>query len=371
MFERNVDRVVLIPGFFGFGSFGSGQERLEYFQDVIDELGHAVGLPREHIHVHEPPPTGALRSRVASLCERLLAVIGEDTLRGTGRARIHLVGHSTGGLDARLLVNPGYREWKQPPPDVLAALRARVGTVATISAPLRGTPLAANVAFPFRRVLDGLSVSAIFDRELDALPWAGPLLQLLARAPGIADLPIVSRFTSVSPATWEQIERFRGLILSDGGLIDDLKPAGMAKLEATLERDHVPMIHYVTVAPRPAIGGDALRRAVYAASWFATERGASMQPLPSGVSGAWPPPKEAWLTGGWDEALGSPPRANDGVVPTWSQAVPGNEARFLRADHLDVVGHFAGGRSVTIFKSGASFGPAEFRKLWRDVASRL
>jgi hypothetical protein len=64
---------------------------------------------------------------------------------------------------------------------------------------------------------------------------------------------------------------------------------------------------------------------------------------------------------------------SDGVVPTLSQ-VWGEFRGVVRADHLDVVGHYLRGPfdvrdGADWFGSGAKFDREDFQWLWEDVAS--
>src|ERR1700730_16098668 len=94
--------VLFVPGFFGFGSFGHPDRPLiEYFARVEDALLRAHVRPARFA-VHQPPPAGSLADRVRSLHGRAAELLRE------GATRLHLVGHSTGGLDARLLAHPLY-----------------------------------------------------------------------------------------------------------------------------------------------------------------------------------------------------------------------------------------------------------------------
>ena len=89
--------IYLIPGFFGFINFG----RLVYFGHVRDALERSFdgrGV-RTEIHRVRVSPTASLRRRAAEILE----TIAETSPRGP----IHLIGHSTGALDARLLCTPG------------------------------------------------------------------------------------------------------------------------------------------------------------------------------------------------------------------------------------------------------------------------
>src|SRR6185436_14272306 len=88
--------VVLVPGFFGFGSLGE----LAYFVGVREALGRAFERLSLDVNVVEVPtlPTASIRHRAARV---------QETLSAEAEAGpIHIVGHSTGGLDARLAIAP-------------------------------------------------------------------------------------------------------------------------------------------------------------------------------------------------------------------------------------------------------------------------
>src|SRR2546425_10272433 len=102
------DLVLFVPGFFGFGSFGHPDRPLiEYFARVEDALLRAHVRPLRFA-VHQPPPAGSLDERVRSLHWKAAELVAQ------GATRLHLVGHSTGGLAARLLAPPGFA--RLPPP---------------------------------------------------------------------------------------------------------------------------------------------------------------------------------------------------------------------------------------------------------------
>ena len=93
-----VHRVYLTPGMFGFGQlatydyFAHVERALEErFEDAGDEL---------EAHVVDVPPTASMRRRAARLAELVAAT------SAAAKAPIHLLGHSTGGLDARLVASP-------------------------------------------------------------------------------------------------------------------------------------------------------------------------------------------------------------------------------------------------------------------------
>src|SRR5262249_9631759 len=92
--------VVLVPGFFGFANLGD----LAYFGHV-----HAFLRDAGAARVLEALLDVGRTERTASLPRRAARVA--ETLRdeATGDAPVHLVGHSSGGLDCRLLLDPGVR----------------------------------------------------------------------------------------------------------------------------------------------------------------------------------------------------------------------------------------------------------------------
>jgi len=367
---RENDRIVLIPGFFGFGAFGEETgSRIAYFEDVVRVLSRAAGIPSRQIRVHEPPPTGALGTRARSLLETVLLLLGEESARGRKghRPAVHLIGHSTGGVDARLLANERFG-WAKMDAGLRRAVLGHIGTVVTLSAPLHGTPIANRFRGPFRLLLDGLSLWSILDRRLEwkLAPGASldSLLRLLDFDPGKA-APLLKLAGGMDAETAAEIGRFRGLLIGDGRLMDDLTPESMRRLNRRIAGgDCRPLKHYVTVSPRPSPGADAVeRRLAYAACYWATE---SARFAPKAF------PAGSWLIGAPDPRLGQAPLANDGVVPATSQALdPRRPSRIVVADHLDVVGHFEGRRGATIFKCGASFGRDEFETLWTDIARAL
>lgn len=84
---------------FGFGRLGS----YNYFAHVERELtarfadaGHELVA-----HVIEDLPTASIRRRATRLAEVIAHTSGGDP--------VHLLGHSTGGLDARLAASPATR----------------------------------------------------------------------------------------------------------------------------------------------------------------------------------------------------------------------------------------------------------------------
>ena len=90
--------VFLVPGFFGFVNLGE----LLYFAHVQDCLGEqlkARGIDTE-IHAVDTHPTASLKTRTSLLADSIERIAKDD-------GPVHLIGHSSGGLDIRLLASPG------------------------------------------------------------------------------------------------------------------------------------------------------------------------------------------------------------------------------------------------------------------------
>src|SRR3954451_11008835 len=96
--DVGAEHVYLVPGFFGFANLGE----LRYFAHVREFLRAAcdrlaVPVVIHHVATH---PTASLRRRALRVLD---VVAGTVPPRG---ANVHLVGHSSGWLDVRLLVSP-------------------------------------------------------------------------------------------------------------------------------------------------------------------------------------------------------------------------------------------------------------------------
>ncbi len=376
------EHVVLVPGFFGFGTFGTRPSaRIAYFDKATEDLGAARQELRNRIHVHEPLPTGSLESRVKSLFHKVLGVIGEECLLGCSRPKfVHLVGHSTGGVDAWLLTNDRYR-WSDMTPEeerLRRRMLARIGTVATVSAPLYGTPISRGLGRVFRAFLDFLVMTEVLQRSGRRWRRARDSLAAVLSASNLfvpflgANRPVLRLAGGLDADTAQQFALFRSLLLGDDRLIEDLRPENMERLAARIAGGEFPrMRHYVTVAPRPVLCPQAIdRRLTYAIGYWATaDSGFLPVKLPEGT---W------FIESSEYPGLEASPRANDGVVPSSSQALlrdaaggPDSRVKLVVGDHLDVVGHFEGKENATPFKSGATFTRDKHRQLWTDIARAL
>jgi len=109
--------IVLAHGFFGFEEF-AGLDFATYFFEVKERLY----LEGEVVHTPAVDPFNNSALRGAQLLARV-----EDILEETGHAKVVLIGHSQGGLDARVVAHDR--------PDLVAA-------VFTVATPHRGSRVA-------------------------------------------------------------------------------------------------------------------------------------------------------------------------------------------------------------------------------------
>jgi len=364
------DHVVLIPGFFGFANLGD----LAYFNHVADELQRAfedAGVELR-IHVVKTRPT-------ASVAERAMRVV--ETMRGIADdgGPVHLVAHSSGGLDARLLLTPDVLLPTPPPQSLLE----RVRTVVTLATPHHGTPLASVFkTLMGQKLLALLSLSTMNVIRFGRVPINAflKLAGLLARLDdfGPANSTLLDQLfgqllDDFSPERRDKIEILLRDIGDDQSLIAELMPDAMHGFaRATPDRPGVRYGCVVTRARPPGLGStfsaglDPSAHATHAL-YCAMYQLASV--MPKERFPAFDPRHAQGLLDGY----GSLPFSsdNDGVVPTLSQ-LHGDLIHAVRADHLDVIGHFADRSHVPEhydwISTGTGFDYPSFQKLWASVA---
>ncbi|MFO0562341.1 MAG: hypothetical protein U0269_30275 [Polyangiales bacterium] len=364
--------IVFVPGFFGFGSFGpTGAPIIEYVKFARSVLRTELGA-RTPVIVHQPPPTGPLSARAASLYRAIEAIL-RDGIDGQPITDVHLVGHSTGGVDARLVTNPRYLWPGAPEASQRRAVIDRVRSVLTVSAPHRGTPLASNLSPTMAVAIPGLWLGSIIASR-DALTVAGHVGAIIETIEEIIvrkstpEAELIARLADVDTQTARDIRRFLDEVVRDHRLVGDLTVAAMTDLDRAISgHDHKHLHCFVTVAPQPgraladltAIARDPVRRALF----LLTQR------LTRGT----PPSIARWPVGPW--ILGRPnglradeARSNDGIVPAWSQTIDGRAAGLISADHLDVIGHYDGA-GMTFMRSNSGFATDHFNALWRRIAA--
>lgn len=364
--------VVLVPGFFGFANLGD----LAYFGHVHAHLASAYtarGL-EPVLHVVRTQPTASLPKRAALVVEVLASEATDD-------APIHLVGHSSGGLDCRLLLAPSV---VLPTPHDVEPIAARVTGLVAVSTPHRGTPAAAFFASRMGgQLLDLLSVATMHALRLGR----SPLKLLLAIGTAYArldDFAFNSRLLDqlfrdlledFTPERRDTITRFLRDMREDHGLLTQLTPEAMETFNATThERPGVRVGSVVTRATPPRLdtwlgaGFDPtahLLHVIYRALCAVAADPRARLP-------ALTPNAVAMLRA----AYGSlpDPTDSDGVVPTLSQ-VYGELLIATVGDHLDVIGHYGDTATtpphVDWLVTGSGFDRARFETVWTTVVDYL
>ncbi|MFW5920973.1 MAG: esterase/lipase family protein, partial [Polyangiales bacterium] len=127
--------VVLAHGFFGFDEF-AGADFATYYYEVKDDLD-ARGEPL--VFTPAVDPFNDSTARGMQLLEKVEAILEE-----TGHAKANLIGHSQGGLDARVVAHER--------PDLVAS-------VTSIATPHGGTPISDIVL----RLVDNDDFAAVVD----------------------------------------------------------------------------------------------------------------------------------------------------------------------------------------------------------------
>lgn len=362
-----IARVYLSPGLFGFSSLGT----YDYFCHMeagIRQRFQAAGRGVE-VHLVDVHPTASIRRRGATLLGRVEETAGEG-------GPIHLVGHSTGGLDARLIASPTMNVTGRAIPPAWAD---RIRSVTTVNTPHYGTPLASFFAtLSGQRLLYALSALTFAVLKLGKPPLAitSSLVAAFAgieRAVGL-QLRLIDTLTDqlvrvLDSASSEEAGEFLRLIRQDQGAIIQLSPESMDLFQAGVEDN--PRVHYQCVASYAPIPGvihwarsvtrpwSGLSLAIFATLHRLTTLEHDRYPC-------CPPGTEA--DDKLVERLGSAPPAlsNDGVVPLRSQ-IWGDLIWSGLGDHLDVVGHFSSASGdeahVDWLSSGAGFNRDRFDAL--------
>ncbi|MGE5160417.1 MAG: esterase/lipase family protein [Betaproteobacteria bacterium] len=364
--------VFLVPGFFGFDSVGA----MNYFEDVERALDGA--LRRRSVVARivrcRTQPTASIPRRADVLRRQVIAS------GGLGAAELHFVGHSTGGLDVRMLLAPGVRLARGDTEERIARLTKTATSVAT---PHHGTPLANHfVTVQGQTLLLVLSALATSGRGRGAVLAAAKAIALVARLDdwlGGADTPLDRlaagllrriRLDRSDPA-W----KYLGEIERDQGAVLQLTPEGIDLFDAAVADS--PGIDYgcvVAGVPRPR---EAFRLKELADPEYVVLRALFrlLHVLTARPHPRYPYPKPTASTQRvLDRGLGvkATPQISDGIVPTLSQ-LHGRVVHVARADHLDVVGHYtlARGGTADWLPSGAGFTPSAFDALWDAVAAAI
>ena len=363
--------IALVPGFFGFDHSGGSTYFADRFVAGLRCVLEARGIAGVPVVAVSTLGIASLRRRQVELLTELTALEtprdGEPRLGGP--RTWHLLGHSTGGVDAALLLRDaplvangadtafgrdGWGKWSD--------LVRRVSSVTTIAAPHFGTGLAAS---PLARFASGHpSLAALRD-------MARATLDVARRG----DLASRIRFgLSASPRV-TKMPFFLVQMLLMNELARDLHPDVLGALSSRPVRSSAEgrVASLATLAPRPK---DDHSDKLFRDMWRWTHRGA--------MSSQSHPRSPAFD----DAALRLPTQRsialvdtddgdNDGIVTTHRQVL-GDLIGIIIGDHVDVLGRYRRSSMVDdkvidpgLLTSGAEFGDDEFFGLLVRIGERI
>jgi triacylglycerol lipase len=363
--------VYLIPGLFGFASL-AGYDYFAHLETAIAERFAGAGVPLR-LELVPSLPTASIPARAALAAQTMARTAGRS---GNGGGPIHLVGHSSGGLDARLLLSPGVR---LPIAAEELAVTRRVRTLVGINTPHYGTPLAAYFSTVsgtrFLYLLSLLTVTSLSLGQVPLSALAGLVGLVKAIDAGLGlDIRLIDDLTeNVLRVVGEQgrgeIRAFLTGVQEDQSGILQLMPEVAELFNATVQDS--PDVRYGSVAtsappptPRRVLGAvlspmNALHLAAYTTLHGVASQADRRYPY------AAPTAQQAQaLARGLRREIR--PSNVDGVVPTLSM-LWGELIWCGAADHLDIVGHFGDDtvspRHVDWLRSGAGFNRHEFAEM--------
>lgn len=381
-------RLYLSPGLFGFGELAS----YDYFGHVrralevrFREAGHTLTS-----QVANVLPTASVRRRAVTLAE----LVGQSCDDDSGP--IHLLGHSTGGLDVRLVPSPSARLPVSP-----GTLRwlPRLRSVTTMNCPHYGTPLAKFFAtVSGQRMLYALSALTFIGLSAGAPPLAyvSALAGLMGRSrfglglqANVVGRSVDSWLRRLDDVSSKEVHDYLEGIKRDQGAILQLTPEAMDLFQAGVEdRPGVAYQSTASMTPHASFGkwvrafghprralSMSLFAAVHAVTGLHDPRYPCHAVRAPGNGMVWAGEQaEALLARVLGSALDE--RASDGVVPLRSQ-VWGTLVWTGMADHLDVIGHYGepgsaeGPAHSDWLTSGSSFDRPQFDALMDAVAAGM
>ncbi|MFO0555452.1 MAG: hypothetical protein U0271_44150 [Polyangiaceae bacterium] len=360
--------VYLSPGMFGFARLASFSY-FDHIENAIKRRFEAKGRAC-NVVVCDVHPTASIRRRAV----RLAKTVHESS--GGGSDLIHVVGHSTGGLDARLVASPGVHLPGLQPNEL--AWRSRLRSITTINTPHYGTPLAAFFATKSgQQVLYAVTALTVTGLKLGAPPLAAAsaLAAAFGRVSGAIELEILERTSEsiirvLDDASSRELRAFLRLVNEDQGSVIQLTPEAMDLFQASVEDR--PGLRYQCVAAYAPRGGMRALLARFSSPWSAVSAAVftTLYNLTARQDSRYPC-RSRDVAGQRDTVrtlLGEvpPDTENDGVVPLYSQ-LWGDLVWIGRGDHLDVVGHFPGkgkrnqpSEHVDWLRSGAGYDETRF-----------
>ncbi len=114
--------IVFMHGMGGFGKLKLGPIGVTYFDGVVQDLAQHG----EQVFTTIVPPYDTSEERAQDLAHQI-----DTILARTGKAKVNLVGHSQGGMDARVIASPAGMAYGD-----------RIASVTTVATPHRGSRVA-------------------------------------------------------------------------------------------------------------------------------------------------------------------------------------------------------------------------------------
>lgn len=392
--NKDFIEIFLVPGFLGFKILGD----LDYFLDVeevlCERLADEHGIKAEVHALGTDVPAGSLRLRAARLAKAVAA-------KHSAKAKsVHFVGHSTGGLDIRMLLSPGgaiesgkdlekganvsedvhlSQAELQNLPDALKKTK----TAISVATPHRGSPIA-NFAMrlAFDRFLRG-------SHELLKEPLPACLLEIGLKLASCATKPIKPFLCEQSFLNWivttvlsekpDKVVEYLQQAGKDVGALRNLTQEGMDMGDALLlDRKGVRYGSIITGTNEPTHIIQTTdfflwwTTVFYRFAWYLTAWKNRDYPYAGKDDEILFRHEEDRFAGLDVGDLTIDDRSSDGVVPTRSQAY-GEILGVFASDHLDCVGHFPhyrpNGEHVSGWvRSGAGFNRARHELLWKKIA---
>ena len=361
--------IFLIPGFFGFANIGD----FVYWGPVRKKLGElldAADMPA-HIHSVKSLPTASLRIRTRRLVETIAKV------RPQPNSIIHLIGHSTGGLDARLLLAPAVDLETRINVEAIAS---KVHSSISIATPHRGAPIASF--FPgvlgrnLLRLLSVVTISVLRGAQIPLSLWV-EIAGLFAMPSSLSDTTgslagqlYEQLLADFDPERRAQVEELLGEVQNDQSLIAQLTVESMDLFNAlAVNRDSVSYGSVITRARPPGldtsieIGCDLVEQAQQG-FYYSLSRLSTAYEFPS---------PDAHYKKILRKRFGKVPDSDDtdGIVPTLSQPW-GQCVAVAQADHLDIIGHHGGSdedteRHYDWLRTLSDFRSPQFDEVWGKV----
>jgi triacylglycerol lipase len=363
--------VLLVPGFFGFGSLGE----IAYFAGIRPLIERGFARAGVDVQISEVAtlPTASIRVRAASVRDALAEIVSRTD------GPIHIIGHSTGGLDARLAIAPTASlpaKWE-------FTAYERVHTLVTVCCSHFGSPVATFFSGWFGRWL--LRVGArysIWALERGRLPlafalrfgyWLLGFWRPFRKTPNTFDELFAKLMRNLSDERRGELVQFLTAVSMDEALVFQLTPAGCDLLNACTAEPNVRYGSVVARAPRPRWReflrdfGDPYAQLVFPLYAF-------LYRLAARHEARWIPEAVGSQRARLLECFGElpSPEDNDGISPTNSQ-LWGELVHATTADHLDVMGHFGSSEpdapAGDWLPSHSGFATTHFEQLWSDVAT--